>query len=194
MIKEGKRKGLYLEFDLVFPGGMLDSTDRDTIHTAQREAEEEIGLKPEYYSVLGCLPPITDSRVVMITPIVALLNSSKFLDYHLSNDEIIEAFYLDLEQFLYKKNNYKLFEVGDHFVTHHFNINKYHIWGVTAFELIIIASIIYQKLPEFSFFRHEKQLDLNLLNEQLKEHFQMCVNYIKKGKIKQELDHISRLK
>jgi len=81
----------------------MDSTDRDIIHTAEREAEEEIGLKSEHYSILGCLPPITDARVVMITPVVALLNSPKFIDFHLLPDETSEAFYLDLKQFLYKK-------------------------------------------------------------------------------------------
>lgn len=70
-----------------------------------------------------------------------------------------------------------MLEVGDHFVTHHFNIDKYHIWGVTAFELVILATLIYQQLPEFPFFRHEQQLDLKLFTEQLKKHFRMCVNY-----------------
>lgn len=178
----------------MFPGGISDLTDRDRIHTAQREAEEEIGLKSEYYSVLGCLPPITDSRAVMVTPIIALLNSPKFVDFHLLNGEITEAFYLDLEQFLYTKNNYKLFEVGDHFVTHSFDIDKYQIWGITAFELIVIATLIFQRLPKFPFFRHNQQLDLELINEQLKEHFRMCVTYVKREEIKQELDDISQLK
>lgn len=172
---------------------MSDSTDFDTIHTAEREAKEEIGLKAEHYSTLGCLPPITDSRAVMITPVVALLNSPKFVDFRLLLDEAADAFYLDLKQFLYMKNNYKMFEIGDHFVTHHFDIDKYHIWGVTAFELIIIATIIFQQVPEFAFFRHEQQLNLKLLSEQLKEHFKICVGYKNKTEIQKELDDISRL-
>ncbi|UJR20531.1 hypothetical protein I4U23_023658 [Adineta vaga] len=178
---------------IVFPGGIQDLTDRDAIHTAERETEEEIGLKSTSYSILGCLPPITDSRAVMITPVVALLHSQKFMKFHLAIDEVADAFYLDLEPFLYRKNNYKMFEVGDHFVTHHFDIDKYHIWGVTAFEIIVLATIIFQKLPEFPFFRHGQQLNLKLLTEQLKIHFQWCVDYRKKSEIKSELDGINRM-
>jgi hypothetical protein len=128
----------------------------------------------------------------MITPVVALLNSPKFTDFRLLLDETTEAFYLDLKQFLYKTSNYKMMEVGDHFVTHHFNIDKYHIWGVTAFELIIIATLVFQQLPEFPFFRHgQQQLDLKLITKQLQKHFQMCVGYRKKRKIEDELDQIS---
>jgi len=86
-----------------------------------------------------------------------------------------------------------MIEVGDHFVTHHFNIDKYHIWGVTAFELIMIATLVFQQLPEFPFFRHNQQLDFELFTKQLQQHFQMCVGYNKKSQIKQELDDISRL-
>ncbi|CAF2496942.1 unnamed protein product [Rotaria sp. Silwood2] len=77
---------------------MSESTVYDTIHTTDREAdEEEISLKPEYYSILGCLPPITDSQAVMITPVVALLNKLKFIDFRLLHDEITAVFYLDLK-------------------------------------------------------------------------------------------------
>jgi 8-oxo-dGTP pyrophosphatase MutT (NUDIX family) len=172
---------------------MSDLTDRDTIHTAEREAEEEIGLKLEHYLTLGCLPPVTDSRAIMITPVVALLNSPKFVDFRLALDETTDAFYLDLKQFLYSKNNYKMLEVGDHFVTHHFDIERNHIWGVAAFELIVIASLVFQQLPEFPFFRHGQQIDLKLFTQQLKTHFQLCVNYQKKAQLKEELDEISRL-
>jgi len=129
---------------------MSDLTDRDTIHTAEREAEEEIGLKLEHYLTLGCLPPVTDSRTIMITPVVALLNSPKFVDFRLALDETTDAFYLDLEQFLYSKNNYKMLEVGDHFVTPHFDIERNHIWGVAAFELIVIASLVFSAITRIS--------------------------------------------
>ncbi|CAF1356280.1 unnamed protein product [Adineta steineri] len=179
---------------IVFPGGICDLTDRDVIHTAQREAEEEIGLKSEHYSILGCLPPTIDSRAVVVTPVIALLHSPKFTDYCLAVDEIINAFYVDLEQFLYKKNNHKILDVGDHFVTHHFHIDKYHIWGITAYELITLATIVFQQLPEFPFFRHGVHFDLNRLSEQLKMHFQLYVSYEKKAELELQLNKIGGLK
>ncbi len=154
---------------------MVDPTDRDSIHTAEREAFEEIGLEPHQYSIIGCLLPTTDSRVVVITPVVALLHSPKFLDFRLSPDEASDAFYVDLEQFLFANQNYNMLEVGDHFITHHFNIDKYHIWGVTAYELIIIATLIYQRVPQFPVFRHEQYFNLKEITKQQMDFFRMCV-------------------
>lgn len=155
---------------------MSDPTDRDSTHTAEREAFEEIGVEPHQYSIVGSLLPITDSRLVVITPVVALIHSPKFVDFRLSPDEATDAFYLDLEHFLFSNENYKMLEVGDDFITHHFSIDKYHIWGVTAYELIIIATLIYQRTPEFPVFRHEKYLDLKQITKQQKDFFRMCVD------------------
>ena len=99
-----------------------------------------------------------------------------------------------LNNFYMQKIIIKCSKIGDHFVTHHFDIEKYHIWGVTAFELIVIGTLVFQQLPEFSFFRHGKQLDLKILSQQLKEHFHMCIDYQKKIEIEAELDQIGRLR
>ncbi|CAF0986541.1 unnamed protein product [Rotaria sordida] len=178
---------------IAFPGGMVDLTDRDSIHTAQREAEEEIGLEPHQYSIVGCLLPLTDSRLVIITPVVALLHSPKFVDFRLDVNEASDAFYVDLEQFLFGNENYKMLEVGDDFVTHHFNINKYHIWGVTAYQLILIATLIYQRTPQFPVFRHEQYLNLQQIKQQQMDFFRLCVDYRNRDKIKENNKEKSRL-
>lgn len=41
-----------------FPGGRSDATDRDAVHTALREAEEEVGLDPGEVDVFGTLPTL----------------------------------------------------------------------------------------------------------------------------------------
>lgn len=161
-------------YSLAFAGGMADATDRNAIHTAEREAEEEIGLKPESYSTLGCLPPVADARLIMITPVVALLHS-KFVDYQLLLDEATEAFYLDLKPFLTRENNYQMMEIGDHFASHHFDMKNNHIWGVTAYQLITLAALIYQQLPEFPVFRHNEQLDLQNFIPQFSQFFQQIM-------------------
>lgn len=43
---------------IALPGGGVDDTDRDRAHTALREANEEIGLRPESVTVLGQLPAL----------------------------------------------------------------------------------------------------------------------------------------
>lgn len=41
---------------MAFPGGRAEPTDRDAIHTALREAEEETAVDPESVEILGSLP------------------------------------------------------------------------------------------------------------------------------------------
>lgn len=43
---------------MCFPGGKRDPGDRDDVHTALREAEEEIGLPGDEVEVVCSLSPI----------------------------------------------------------------------------------------------------------------------------------------
>lgn len=58
--------------DVVFPGGMIEPDDEGPLHTAVREAHEEIGLPPEnVVEVFGGLQPThTRSAEMMIVPVV----------------------------------------------------------------------------------------------------------------------------
>src|SRR5438309_11875519 len=42
-----------------FPGGYREATDFDLLHTALREAEEEVGIRGTDVTVLGRLAPVT---------------------------------------------------------------------------------------------------------------------------------------
>ena len=45
--------------EMCFPGGKVDPEDRDEVHTALREAHEEVGLRTgDNVEVLGTLPPV----------------------------------------------------------------------------------------------------------------------------------------
>jgi 8-oxo-dGTP pyrophosphatase MutT (NUDIX family) len=58
---------------IAFPGGKQDDTDADAIATALREAEEEIGLLPEWVEVLGQLPAYVTGSAFIVTPVVGLV-------------------------------------------------------------------------------------------------------------------------
>src|SRR5699024_2324791 len=54
------------------PGGGRDPGDRDDVHTALREAEEETGLDPGDVLVLGAFAPIPMPwRVQVVTPVLS---------------------------------------------------------------------------------------------------------------------------
>lgn len=58
---------------IALPGGRTDDTDRDAVHTALREAQEEIGLPPDHVEVLGTLPIYVTGTAYIVTPVVALV-------------------------------------------------------------------------------------------------------------------------
>lgn len=82
---------------IAFPGGMVDETDRDRVHTAVREAEEELGIPPEAVETIGMLDDLSTPTGFTITPVVGLLNAVPPL--RLSQAEVAEAFTVPLSFF-----------------------------------------------------------------------------------------------
>jgi 8-oxo-dGTP pyrophosphatase MutT (NUDIX family) len=56
-----------------FPGGRVELEDADAVATAVREAQEEIGLAPQFVDVLGQLPTYTTGTNFIVTPVLALV-------------------------------------------------------------------------------------------------------------------------
>lgn len=57
-----------------FPGGRVDEGDQSSLHTALREAEEEVGLDPQQVEILGELPEYRTGTGFAVIPIVALVH------------------------------------------------------------------------------------------------------------------------
>jgi 8-oxo-dGTP pyrophosphatase MutT (NUDIX family) len=60
---------------IAFPGGKVDADDADAAATALREAQEEVGLDPQFVQVLGNLPVYVTGSSFIITPVVALVQT-----------------------------------------------------------------------------------------------------------------------
>ncbi len=58
---------------VAFPGGRADPEDADSIATALREAQEEIGLTPTVPSVVGTAIPYLTGTGFEVTPVVAVI-------------------------------------------------------------------------------------------------------------------------
>jgi 8-oxo-dGTP pyrophosphatase MutT (NUDIX family) len=77
-----------------FPGGRAEPGDPSAVHTALREAEEEVGLAREHVDVLGQLNTYTTVTSYAVTPVVALVRPQFSL--RLDHFEVEEAFEVPL--------------------------------------------------------------------------------------------------
>ena len=123
---------------IAFPGGKADPTDADAVATALREAEEEVGLAPEFVQVLGQLPFYVTGSAFVITPVVALVQPGFTLAAN--PVEVADVFEVPLE-FLMDPANHRRHEVPWQDTTrqwfsmpfHDLDTGKEHfIWGATA--------------------------------------------------------------
>jgi 8-oxo-dGTP pyrophosphatase MutT (NUDIX family) len=81
--------------EISFPGGVRHDEDADLLATALRETEEELGIPPKAFQVLGRLPPThTVVTGYLILPFVGLLSDRPVL--RPSPVEIAEVLELDL--------------------------------------------------------------------------------------------------
>ena len=115
-----------------FPGGRVDDTDRNVQHTALRETEEEIGLKPKLIEVIGELDQYIVGTGYLVSPIVGLIKPP--FELIRQEEEVAEIFEVPLD-FLISPENFKPYARQFNGKTyHHFAITwkNYFIWGATA--------------------------------------------------------------
>ena len=125
-----------------FPGGSIDPRDPDPVHTALREAYEEIALVRDNVEVLGILDVTVLPSGFAVAPVLAITDSAPEL---VANpDEVEEIFSLPLSlaanldaygrDFLERDGQRREFwtlQFGD-----------YYIWGATARMLRELAHLL----------------------------------------------------
>ncbi|MCJ8734277.1 hypothetical protein PDJAM_G00233550 [Pangasius djambal] len=157
--------------EVCFPGGKSDPCDRDEIDTALREALEEISLPPDGVEVVCRLYPLLNQRGLLVTPVVAFISDS--FQANPNPDEVSEVFSVPLEFFLKGTDHsaYPVPNIGGY--THSFIYTDpvtdkiHHIWGLTAFLLILLAVLAFKKKPEF-----EVGFDLENPHASFQQYFQ----------------------
>ena len=125
-----------------FPGGRCDPEDATPVHTALREANEEIGLEPAGVEILGRMPEYHTSTGFRVTPVVGWAEPPPVWrpDPHEVADvfEVPLAFLLDTRNhrqesafFKGRMRQYWAMPFGDRF-----------IWGATAAMLVTFQRIV----------------------------------------------------
>ena len=117
---------------IAFPGGRMDPEDESPVHTALREANEEIGLDAGHVEVAGYLDPYQSGTGYRIIPVVAMVQAN--LQFQLNPHEVDAAFEVPLS-FLMEEANHKRHRWERDGVTRESWAMPYRerfIWGVTA--------------------------------------------------------------
>lgn len=123
--------------EVAFPGGMWEGDDKDLLHTALRETEEEIGLSSSLVTPIAMLPtgsPKTSD--IKVYPFVGVAESPLKLTPQAS--EIAAIFDLPIAC-LTEVERYQYFEIGtgaDRVELPYFPYKNYRIWGFTLHILV----------------------------------------------------------
>lgn len=126
-----------------FPGGHVDAADSGPVHTALREANEEVGLRAEQVEVLGVLPDYATGTGFCITPVVGLVAPP--LNLRLADFEVADVFETPLE-FLMEPTNYrreKVFIRGKDREYWTILWQNYRIWGATAAMIVSLQRYLF---------------------------------------------------
>ena len=119
-----------------FPGGKFETSDASLVHTALREAEEEIGLSPDKVRVLGTLPEYKTISGFAVLPVIGILDESVDLETDLTIDqnEVSRIFQVPLSH-LMNQQNYFVHHTErrkQSFPIYFIQYGNDVIWGATA--------------------------------------------------------------
>jgi 8-oxo-dGTP pyrophosphatase MutT (NUDIX family) len=122
----------YHKGEISFPGGVVDEDDRELIHTALREAHEEIGLKESDVQIIGVLDDIVTITKFIVTPIVGLFTYP--YPFKVSEVEIAELIEVPLASLLEEDcfSEREIFRGGQREIVYAYQYGKHIIWGATA--------------------------------------------------------------
>lgn len=115
-----------------FPGGMQDGSDRDSVHTALREAEEELGLHSRNIRILGLLDDFPVISKFLVTPVVGYLARQPLT--RPNPLEVEEVFDVPLSFFLDQTNGHsrEMVRDGRSYTVWFYEYGRYTVWGATA--------------------------------------------------------------
>ncbi len=117
--------------EISFPGGRRDENDANLIETAQREAEEEIGLPASAVKILGSLRPTpTIATGYAVYPFVGLLEPGR--EWTLSAREVAQVLELTLAELKAGFGRRLIVRRGLPFWTNTYQVGDHVIWGATA--------------------------------------------------------------
>ncbi|XP_071986497.1 mitochondrial coenzyme A diphosphatase NUDT8 isoform X2 [Engystomops pustulosus] len=138
---KGRHKG-----DVSFPGGKCDSSDRDVIDTALREAQEELGVTLSRSTIWGPMKPITDWTGMVIVPVLANIGCLEDLSMKPNREEVESLLTLPLSLACTSSiRGYTCFRQGGRYAytLPVFRLPGHNVWGLTAMMTDSALSLLF---------------------------------------------------
>jgi len=114
-----------------FPGGACDPGETKPEQTALREAQEEIGLRPDDVRVLGQLTPMITITSFRVSPVVGVIPWP--YTFRVGSNEVARVFTMPISYLKDKKNRWEFKLPGRRYgliIYHPFDGEL--LWGATA--------------------------------------------------------------
>ncbi|XP_067658472.1 mitochondrial coenzyme A diphosphatase NUDT8-like isoform X1 [Haliotis asinina] len=127
-----------------FPGGKMDDTDRDPVHTALRETWEELGISMETVDVWGTMMDLP-TRVPggKVTPVIGYCGEVDVNRLSISEDEVELVFTRTIKSICEPKHNgLTQFRTSPGYTLPVFLGGEHRIWGLTAMILHMALTTI----------------------------------------------------
>jgi len=133
---------------IAFPGGSVEPEDYSLEETALRESQEEIALPPEAVEILGRIDDMWSPAGFSIAPVVGFIRDLPSLE--IQPAEVSEYFTVPLRFFLNESNGYTkpYSRGGEEINVWFYDYGEYTIWGVTAFIIRNLKSILETELAK----------------------------------------------
>lgn len=125
-----------------FPGGRIEYDDLGPLATALRETFEEVGLRPDTVSPIGCLDDYETLTGFVVTPVVGLIQPP--LALQIAPEEVAVAFEMPLAFLLDSTHHRRLTPAHSRIARTAYAIHYqgHYIWGATAAILMNLYRII----------------------------------------------------
>lgn len=145
-IKRKAIKGDVHSAQIGFPGGSVEKNDTSLMHTAIREADEEVGIKEESIEqILGLSKLYIPPSNFLVQPFLAF--SSQQPNFSIQEEEVDSILEIPLNYFL-DDQNIRSHKISNSYITAidfpAFKFENEVIWGATAMMLGEIRSLIKQ--------------------------------------------------
>lgn len=99
LLFEVRKKNIRQGGEICFPGGRIDTEDKNPLEAALRETYEEIGVLPKDVEVIGQMDTLVTKQGIIIYIFVGVISEETYKNISINPDEVERIFIVDINKF-----------------------------------------------------------------------------------------------